>query len=203
MTMIEVRRFVLSRLRGDHKTRPIALSALLWGYLRFGVLGVAAIARGIQSATSRRHSIKRVWRSLRSVNTDPNVAVAALVREAEALGRPMVVALDWVELRGGMRALVAGLCAGRGRALPMAWTVMRANTFFRSQNSIENGFLRLLKTFLMALGRVVIVADRGFRRASLLSLLDYLCFGYVVRCERHEVGSAEHARPLPGRAHPN
>jgi len=192
MTMTDVRRFALSRLRGEHKTRLLAISALLWGYLGSGALGIAAIARGIRSATSTRHSIKRVWRFLRNVNTDPHVVMAALVREAECLGRPMVIAIDWVELRGGMRALVAGLCLGKGRALPVAWTVVHVSRFFRSQNSIENG--RLLKTFFMDAGRVAIVADRGFRRASFLSLLDYLGFGYVVRvsgnvvvrCASHE-----------------
>jgi hypothetical protein len=181
MTMTEVRRFVLSRLRGDHKTRLLTLSALLWGYLKSGVLGVAAIARGVESDTSTRHSIKRVWRFLRNINTDPQVVMAALVKEAEALGCPMIVALDWVELRGGMRALVASLCIAKGRALPVAWTVVHANKFFRSQNNIENGFMRLFGAFLTDPGRAVIVADRGFRRASFLSLLDYLGFGYVVR----------------------
>jgi len=194
MTMTEVRRYVLSRLKGEHKTRLLTVSALLWGYLRSGVLGIAGVARGIWGVTSTRHSIKRVWRFACNPNTDPHVVMAALLREAECLGRPMVVAIDWVELRGGMRALVAGLCLGKGRALPVAWTVVHAGKFFRSQNNIENGFLRLLKTFFLDPARAVIVADRGFRRASFLALLDYLGFGYVVRvsgnvvvrCDRHE-----------------
>jgi len=107
--------------------------------------------------------------------------MAALVRETECLGRPMVVALDWVELRGSMRALAASLCLGKGRALPIAWTVVHANNSHRPQNNTENCFMRLLKTFFLDPARVVVVADRGFRRASFLSLLDYLGFGYVVR----------------------
>jgi len=132
MTMTEVRRYVLSRLKGEHKTRLLTVSALLWGYLRSGVLGIAGVARGIWGVTSTRHSIKRVWRFACNPNTDPHVVMAALLREAECLGRPMVVAIDWVELRGGMRALVAALCLGKGRALPVAWTVVHAGKFFRS-----------------------------------------------------------------------
>ena len=144
MTRTDVCRFVLSRLRGDHKTRLLTISALLWGYLKSGVLGVAAIARGIDTKTHVRHSIKRVWRFLRNVNTDPQVVMAMLVREAETLGRPMIVALDWVELRGNMRALVASMCIGKGRALPLAWTVVYNNNFFRPQNNLENGFMRVI-----------------------------------------------------------
>lgn len=70
MTMTEVRRWVESRFRDEHKTRRENISALLWGFLSVNTLGVAAIARGIKSTTRVRHSIKRVWRFLRNVNAD-------------------------------------------------------------------------------------------------------------------------------------
>ena len=181
MTMTDVRRYFLSRLKYDHKTRVLTLSALVWGYLQSGMLGVAAVARRVQSNTSVRHSIKRVDRFLGNVNTDPHVVMAMLIKEAEVLGRELVIALDWVELRGNMRALVAGLCIGKGRALPVAWTVVHVSRLRHSQNNIENGLMRLLTTFFTDPRRVAVIADRGFRRASFLQLLDHLGFGYVVR----------------------
>lgn len=185
MTVTEVRRWVESRFRDEHKTRRKTISAVLWGFLSVNTLGVAAIARGIESATKVRHSIKRVWRFLRNVNVDPTSAMQALCREAESLGRVMVVAFDWVELRGGYRALVAGLSTKDGRALPLAWTVVDPAKFHRSQNSVEEGFLRLFRAFLVNPERVIIVADRGFRRAASVALLDALDFGYVVRVCGH------------------
>lgn len=163
-------------------------------------LGVAAIARGISSPTAVRHSIKRVWRFLRNVNVDATSGMQVLCREAECLGRIMVVALDWVELRGGCRALVAGLCTKNGRALPLAWAVVNHQEFFRSQNNVEEGFLRLFSTFFVNPERVIIVADRGFRRAALLAFLDALGFGYVVRiCGRVHVTGETYAGLLEGR----
>jgi hypothetical protein len=192
--MTEQTRWVFSRLRGVHRTRLKTISAVLWGFLSTTRLGVTAIANGISSLTSIRHSIKRVSRFLCNPNVDPTEAMRALCREAEALGKPMVVALDWVELRGGMRALVAGLCTGKGRALPLAWTVVKPSEFYRSQNNVEEGFLRLFSTFFVDPARVCIIADRGFRRAAFLALLDSLGFGYVVRiCGHVHVKGARYA----------
>lgn len=185
MTLTEVRRWTHSRFRPEHKTRRKTISAIVWGYLSVATLGVAAIARGISSSTAVRHSIKRVWRFLRNVNVDATSGMEVLCREAECLGRIMVVALDWVELRGGCRALVAGLCTKNGRALPLAWTVVNHQKFHRSQNSVEEGFLRLFSTFFVNPERVIIVADRGFRRAAFLAFMDALGFGYVVRICGH------------------
>ncbi len=200
MTRTDLCRWINSRFRGEHKTRLRTLSAVAWGFLNVTRLGVCAIAEGIDSLTSVRHSIKRVWRFLRNAGVDPTVTMQVLCREAEALGRPMVVALDWVELRGGMRALVAGLCAGGGRALPLAWAVVSPSKFYRSQNSVEEGLLRLFSTFFTDPARVVIVADRGFRRAALLTLLDSLGFGYVVRvCGRVHVKGESYAGLLEDR----
>jgi hypothetical protein len=42
---------------------------------------------------------------------DPVVVQEALLRQAAELFRPPVLSLDWVELKGGCRALVALLAA--------------------------------------------------------------------------------------------
>ncbi len=57
------------------------------------MLGVAAIGRGIASATAPRHSIKRVWRFLRNhrINVDP--VMQMLARQAEAFEVGLMAAM--------------------------------------------------------------------------------------------------------------
>lgn len=183
--MTDVSRWVKSRLRGDHKTRLKTISAILWGFLRATRLGVTAIAEGMEAVTCERYRIRRVWRFFRNVKSDPTPAMEALCREAASLGRRTVVALDWVELRGGCRALVAGMCTGKGRAMPLAWKVVKANEFPRSQNDVEERFMRDLKRFVDMPSKVVVVADRGFGRATFIALLEELGFRYVIRIRGH------------------
>jgi len=83
MTVTEVRRWMHSRFRPEHKTRRKTISAILWGHLNAATLGVAAIPRGIRSSTAVRHSIKRVWRYLRNV-TLPLGGPPALLRAMAA-----------------------------------------------------------------------------------------------------------------------
>ena len=192
MTLTEVCRWIFPRLGDQHKTQVKNISAMVWAHLRRAVLGVAAIGRGIVSSTTPRHSIKRVWRFLRNHRIRADAVMQVLVRQAESFGGMLVVALDWVELRNRQRALVASVCTGKGRALPLAWTVVWDSKFELSQNEVEEALLRRLAGFFTDPARVVIVADRGFRRASLFALLNELGFHYVVRiCENVRVdGSA-------------
>ena len=51
----------------------------------------------------------------------------------------------------------------------------------RSQNSLEEGLLRLLRTLIPETIRVVILADRGFGRAEWAAVCQELGFDYLVR----------------------
>jgi hypothetical protein len=188
MTLTQVSRWLFSRLRGQHKTQIRNISAMVWGYLNSTMLGVAAIGRGIVGRTSPRHSIKRAYRFLANHRIQTDAVMEVLVRQAETFGGMLVVALDWVELRNKQRALVAALCRSDGRALPLAWTVVWNSKFSVSQNDVEDAFTARLAAFFDDPARVVIIADRGFRRASYLAFLQGLEFHYVIRiCENVRV----------------
>jgi len=177
-----------------HLTRLRTLSAVTFGFLEAARLGIAAIAEGISNATAVRHRIKRVDRFLGNDRFDATTVMAALAREANALFGRLVIAVDWVELRGGFRAIVAAACTGKGRALPIAWAVVHPRKFRLSQNSCEEGFLRLLSSILPEPSRTTIIADRGFGRAELLPVLEELTFGYVIRVRgRVEVDSLDYS----------
>ncbi len=91
----------------------------------------------------------------------------------------LLVSFDWVETRN-FHTLSA--CAVlRGRAVPLLWASYPEWALFRSQNSLEEGMLRLLKTLLPASTRLTLLADRGFGRTELARLCQELGFHYVVR----------------------
>jgi hypothetical protein len=189
----DVNRWILSRFKGTHKKRLYTLSAVVWAFLSSSRMSLASLGRALLGETKRRHKIKRVWRLVANGKFYPDAVMNGLAREAIAQFGALVVALDWVELRGGCRALVASACTKRGRALPVAWAVVNPARFRRSQNAVEDAFMERLAKMLDA-PRTCVLADRGFRRATFLALLDRLGFGYVVRvCGKVHVAGARHA----------
>lgn len=180
----DVRRWVFGRLRGVHKKRLRTISAAVLGFLKVPRLGIAALGRALEGPALPRHRIKRIWRLIANPRFDTTVIQEALLCQAAELFRPLVLSLDWVELRDGCRALVAAVSAGHGRAIPVAWVVVQPRRFRRSQNSVEDAFVERLADILAG-AKVCIVADRGFRRATFLRLLDGLDLGYVIRVCGH------------------
>jgi len=180
----QVNRWVLSRFRGTHKSRLQSISAVLWGFLSGARLGVSALGRALSGEVLPRHKIKRVYRLLSNDKFEPGRIMVGLCREARAHFGALVISLDWVEIGGGRRALVASACTHRGRALPMAWRVVSASRFHRSQNAVEDRFMEDISG-LVDVERSCVIADRGFRRARFLGLLNALGFGYVIRVSGH------------------
>jgi hypothetical protein len=141
---------------------------------------VSVLGRALRGEVKPRHKIKRVHRLLGNSKFRPGRVMAGLCREAAGRLGALVISLDWVEIGGGRRALVASACTRRGRALPVAWRVVSSNRFHQSQNAVEDRFAEQLSQ-LVDVERSCLIADRGFRRASFLALLDSLGFGYVIR----------------------
>ena len=194
----QVSGWLSSRFTSMHKSRLKTVSAVLWGFLSAAKLGISALGRSVAIETTPRHGIKRVDRLMANGRWSPEEVMAVLSKEAERHFGAMVVSLDWVELRRGFRALVASVCTRRGRALPVAWKVVHREKFRRSQNAVEDEFVEALAGML-DVGRSCIVADRGFRRATFLALLDSLGFGYVIRvCGKVHVSGRKYAGLLEG-----
>ena len=93
----------------------------------------------------------------------------------------MLVAVDWTEWHSDLRMLVAAVVSGR-RAIPLFAQAFDKVVRRRSQNARENTFVRVLTEALREAGvTATLLCDRGFRRASWLSLLQQLHVGFVVR----------------------
>lgn len=163
------------------KSQRKTISDLSLGLLKRGRLGLAAIARGMEDDTTVRHRIKRAWRFAQNRAIFHERATDALSSWIFSGSARAVIALDWTDL--GEYQLLAAKVAVDGRAVPIAWHVVRKGVFSRrkrSRNHVEERLIeRLCRTVDPA--RWILVADRGFARASLFAKLAELGVDYVIR----------------------
>ena len=174
--------FVCSLVKSWDIRRSRCLARMVSGLMRAGRLGVAAIGRWLPGKTTDKHRIKAVDRFLGNDAVDLHPLWQGLLALACKRQRVFVL-LDWTDLDARHEALVAAVSFG-GRALPIAWTTSRKSHYFKSRNGLETSFCLLLKTLVPDGVQLVIVADRGFARASLMRRFDRSRIGYVIRFRR-------------------
>jgi hypothetical protein len=103
--------------------------------------------------------------------------IARLTRRRQT---PLVVSLDWVEVRT-FHTLVAAAVAG-GRSIPLLWASYPEWELHRSQNNLEEGLIRLLRSLVPTPVRLILLADRGFGRAELArTLLGLVNVSFIIR----------------------
>jgi hypothetical protein len=98
-----------------------------------------------------------------------------LVRQRK---KRLLVSLDWTEGRDFPTLRAAAI---PGRAVPLLGASYPEGQLFRSQNSLEEGLLRLLRTLIPESVPVVILADRGLGRAEFAAVCQELGFRCLMR----------------------
>jgi hypothetical protein len=141
---------------------------------------LSAIGRALGGPTDAKHKIKRVWRfcdnhRIHAAEVMPRV-IRRLTRKRK---KPLLVALDWTEV-GPFHTLMA-VAVLKGRAIPLLWASYRSGQLHKSQNSLEEGLLRLLISMLPGGVRVILLADRGFGRTELAKTCEQLKLRYLIR----------------------
>ena len=180
--------------RSQQKSIAWALLALL----HVGRACCAQMARWLsgQLGIQMRSALNRVYRLLRGDRVDWEAVEQQLLRLlSRRLGRRLLIALDWTEWRGSLRMLVASVPIGT-RALLLRAKVIDYRQLTESQNRVEDAFVQRMATLLQRCGlQAVLLADRGFRRVSLLRRLQQLRLGFVIRlCDNVQVRSAAHQK---------
>lgn len=162
-------------------TRRVNLALLTSAILSRRRLSLATLARAIACSTlpvshSHRHSKKRLFRFLSNDKFDPlstqTKMMPHIIGAARIKGLTPIM-IDWSDLGRGFNGLFAAVCF-RGRGLPLLSWVARPDELNPSQNRLEEMFIRRLVTHLPATVHPLILADRGFGRASLLLFLQRL-----------------------------
>jgi hypothetical protein len=141
---------------------------------------LATIGRQLAGPTSAKSAIKRAWRFTDNARVEVADAMAGTIaRLVRKRKKRLLISFDWTEFRQ-FHTLMAAACLG-GRAVPLLWASYPEWRLLRSQNSLEEGLLRLLRTLIPDSVAVVILADRGFGRAEWAAVCQELGFHYVVR----------------------
>jgi hypothetical protein len=165
------------------RSQAKTLSELVWGAVGMARASLAELGRCLSGArtVSVKHCIKRVDRFVGNQRIEPTVAMRAPVGWLARPRKKLLISLDWVDIRN-LHCLVLAARL-RGRALPLLWSVYRPERLFRSQNNLEYGLLRLLRTMIPESTEVVILADRGFGRTEMARVCQQLKFHYILRIQ--------------------
>jgi hypothetical protein len=180
MSRAAVLAWVISVTADLRLSQAKTLAALVASALRVGRVSLAALGRQLAGTADAKHRIKRAWRFCANDRVTVSDGMAGLIgRALRKRRKPLVVALDWVEVRAFHTLMAAAVV--KGRALPLLWASYPEWELAKSQNNLEEGLLRLLRTLVPADVRVILLADRGFGRAELARLCQHLGFRYLIR----------------------
>lgn len=147
------------------------LSILVASAMRCQRMSLASLGRS--AVGSAKHQIKRAWRFCANERIEPTVAMRGVVKRLVGKKRtkPLLVALDWVDVRG-FQTLVASAVL-KGRSIPLCWASTTGHVYdgHRSRNAFEESLLRVLRSMVRRVDqggpRVILLADRGFGRTAL------------------------------------
>jgi hypothetical protein len=190
MKRMEAIAWVLSVCTDLRLSQAKTLAELVGAAMTVGRVSLAALGRALTGPEAAKHRIKRTWRFTANDRVVVSDAMQGVVRQLgkryaklQRRGRqrrpPLLIALDWTEIRAFHTLMAAAVQAGR--AVPLLWASYPEWVLHKSQNNLEEGLLRLLRTLLPKTVAVVLLADRGFGRTELARTCRHLGFHYVIR----------------------
>jgi hypothetical protein len=142
---------------------------------------LANLGRAMPGPARCKHRIKRAGRFVANRRVTVADGMAGVVGRLTRRRRdPLIVSLDWVEVRD-FHTLVAAAVAG-GRSVPLVWASYPEWELAKSQNNLEEGLIRLLRALVPDRVRIILLADRGFGRTELARTLRGLVnVSFVIR----------------------
>jgi hypothetical protein len=187
-----MRRFALPQVQafiafvhpGLRKTQAGNLCLVIYGYLCCRTPSLSGVARCIPGARRLIHRIKRMDRFINNdvLPREQLAAQLALFNWAKAAtkAKPRII-MDYTDLGHGFISLWTAM-AYHGRSVPLLSRTMPVEVASEgSRNRAEHEMILQLKA-LLGTG-FILVADRGFARASLLKLLNKEKLDYVIRID--------------------
>jgi hypothetical protein len=190
MNRMEAIAWVLSVVTDLRLSQSKTLAELVAAATQVSRVSLAAIGRCLTGPTAAKHRIKRTWRLVANQGVVVSDAMSGLVRrlvkryqKLQRRGRSrrpqLLIAFDWTEIRQFHTLMAAAVQAGR--AVPLLWATYPEWVLHKSQNNLEEGLLRLLRTMIPEEVEVVLLADRGFGRTELARTCQQLGLHYVIR----------------------
>ena len=164
--------YSVPQLRATRRTNLALLTAAI---LERRTLSISVLARAwyLQLPYCHHQRKKRLFRFLSNTGLDTMAVPTALlgpICQAARLRGLTPIMIDWSDLGRGRNGLFAAVCYRR-RGLPLLSWVSQPQELDPSQNRVEEFFLRRLLYHLPTTIRPLLLADRGFGRASLIHFL--------------------------------
>ena len=156
------------------------LANLVEAATHVGRATLSAIGRCLAGNTTTKSRIQRTWRFCDNDRVHISDVMTGFVgRLTKKRKKALLVALDWTEIHT-FHTLMAAAVLG-GRAISLLWASYTEGQLHRSQNSYEEGLLRLLVSMLPEGVKLIILADRGFGRTELARVCLDLGVRFVIR----------------------
>jgi hypothetical protein len=162
------------------------LVCLVDAAMRCQRISLASLGRQADGDATVKHRIKRAWRFITNPRIEPTVAMTGVVLRLLAkhpAHKPLLVSVDWTDIRG-LQTLVAAANL-KGRAIPLCWASCRKHVYdgHRSRNAFEESLLLMLRQMIPRSVKVILLADRGFGRTELGRFCQRMKFHYVIRIQ--------------------
>ena len=167
--------YSLPQLRATRRTN---LALLTVAILERRALAISVLVRAwrVELPYSHHQRKKRLFRFLSNTGFDSVAVQTALlgpICPAARLKGLTPIMIDWSDLGQGRNGLFAAVCF-RGRGLPLLSWVATPAELNPSQNRVEEFFIGRLLRHLPTNIRPLLLADRGFGRASLIQLVQQM-----------------------------
>lgn len=156
------------------------LAILVAAAMRVERVSLANIGRSMLGGT--KHQIKRAWRFCANDRVETADAMRGVVRKVlRKRKKPLLVAVDWVDIGPFQTLMAAAVC--KGRSVPLCWASCARHVYdgHRSRNAFEESLLLVLRSMVPAGQKVIVLADRGFGRTELARFCQAHGFDYVIR----------------------
>jgi hypothetical protein len=143
-------------------------------------ISLAAIGRRLLGNT--KHQIKKCWRFCANDRIETADAMRGVLKKLlKRRKKPMIVSLDWTDIRG-FQTLMAS-AAFRGRSVPLCWASCLKHVYdgHKSRNAFEESLLLVLRSMIPPSQKVIVLADRGFARTELARFCQQQQMDYVIR----------------------
>jgi hypothetical protein len=187
--------WVLTVTTGLLTSQSKTLAVLVAAAIRCERPNLAQVGRAMAGPITAKSAIRRAWRFTCNQRIEVADAMAEVITKlVRKRPKRLLVSFDWTEFRR-FHTLMAAACI-KGRSVPLLWASYPEWKLLRSQNGLEEGLLRLLRTFIPESIPVVILADRGFGRAEWAAVCQELGFGYLVRIKPHVTVACRRYRGL-------
>ncbi len=181
MNRTEVIGWVVTTLAGFLRlSQAKTLAVFVAAALRVGRVSLPAIAQFAVGGSMLKHKIKRLWRFLDNHRVEPSDAMRGVIHKVlKKRKKRLLVGFDWTQVRNFHTLALVAIIKGRG--VPLLWASYPEWELPKSQNTLEEGLLRLFRDMVPQEVQVIILADRGFGRTELGRLCQELGFRYIIR----------------------